>query len=158
DIHDRSQLRRVAALLIAVIWIVSFAAHGQSPSSTTGSTNTSDSMLPRNVVVPLSAVKSSFSEMAQEASTGQNLTAVGNPKATRSVIYTNSDGSKKITITIDQYANSSDASSAYQEAVQKSKTVRGFKPISTPDLGGHAFIGTVTQGTETHVGVGALDG
>jgi len=115
-------------------------------------------MLPRNVVVPLSAVKSSFSEMVQETSTGQNLTAVGNPKATRSVIYTNSDGLKKMTITVDQYANSSDASSAYQEAVQKSKTVPGFKPISAPDLGRHAFIGTVTQGAETHIGVGALDG
>jgi len=158
DMHDESQLRRVAALLIAIIWIVSLAAHGQSRSSTTGSASTSDSMLPRNVVVPLSAVKSSFSEMVQETSTGQNLTAVGNPKATRSVIYTNSNGSKKMTITVDQYANSSDASSAYQEAVQKSKTVPGFKTISTPDLGRHAFIGTVTERAETHIGVGALDG
>ena len=156
--HDGSQLRRVAALLIAVIWTVSLAAHGQSRSPTTGSASTSDFMLPRNVVVSLSVVKGSFSEMAQETSTGQNLTAVGNPKATRSVIYTNSDGSKKMTITVDQYANSSDASSAYQEAIQKSKTVPGFKPISTPDLGRHAFIGTVTQGAETHIGVGALDG
>jgi CubicO group peptidase (beta-lactamase class C family) len=96
--------------------------------------------------------------MAKEASTGQNLTAVGNPKATRSVVYTNNDGSKKITITVDQYANPSDASSAYREAVQKSKTVPGFKSISTPDLGGDAFMGTVIQGAETHIGVGALDG
>ena len=158
DMHDGSQLRRVAALLIAIIWTVSFAAHGQSRSPTTGSTNTSDFMLPRNVMVPLSVAKGSFSEMAQETSTGQNLTAVGNPKATRSVIYTNSDGSKKMTITVDQYANSSDASSAYQEAIQKSKTVPGFKPISTPNLGRHAFIGTMTQGAETHIGVGALEG
>jgi CubicO group peptidase (beta-lactamase class C family) len=158
DMHDGSQLRGIAALLIAMIWTVSFAAHGQLPSSTTGSASTSHSMLPRNVVVPLSAVKSSFPEIAQETSTGQNSTAVGNPKATRSVIYTNSNGSKKMTITVDQYANSSDASSAYQEAVQKSKTVPGFKPISTPDLGRHAFIGTVTRGAETHIGVGALDG
>jgi D-alanyl-D-alanine carboxypeptidase len=158
DMHDGSQLRRIATLLIAIVWTVSFAANGQSPSSTIGSTSTPDSMLPRNVVVPLSAVKSSFSEMAQETSTGQNLTAVGNPKATRSVIYTNSDGSKKMTITVDQYANLSDASSAYQEAIQKSKTVPGFQPISKPDPGRHAFIGTVTQGAETHIGVGALAG
>src|SRR6266478_101858 len=158
DMHDGSQLRRVAALLIAIIWTFSLAAHGQSRSPTTGSTNTSDFMLPRNVMVPLSVAKGSFSEMAQETSTGQNLTAVGNPKATRSVIYTNSDGSKKMTITVDQYANSSDASSAYQEAIQKSKTVPGFKPISTPNLGRHAFIGTMTQGAETHIGVGALEG
>src|SRR6266478_6526499 len=89
--HDGSQLRRVAALLIAVIWTVSLAAHGQSRSPTTGSASTSDFMLPRNVVVSLSVVKGSFSEMAQETSTGQNLTAVGNPKATRSVIYRRTD-------------------------------------------------------------------
>ena len=158
DMHDGSPLRRVAALLIAIIWTVSLAAHGQSRSPTTGSTSTSDFVLPRNVVVPLSVVKNSFSEIARETSTGQNLTAVGKPKATRSVIYTNSDGSKKVTISVDQYANSSDASSAYQEAVQKSKTVPGFKPVSTPNLGPHAFIGSVTQGAETHIGVGALDG
>jgi len=63
-----------------------------------------------------------------------------------------------VTITVDQYASSSDASSAYQEAVQKSKTVPGFKPIPAENLGQNAFIGTVTQGGETHIGLGALDG
>ena len=86
------------------------------------------------------------------------MTAVANAKATRSVIYSKSDGSKKVTITVDQYANSRDASSAYQEAVQESKTVPGFKPIPAEILGPNAFIGTVTQGGETHIGLGALDG
>jgi hypothetical protein len=63
-----------------------------------------------------------------------------------------------VTITVDQYVSSSDASSAYQEAVQKSKTVPGFKPVSASDLGQNAFIGTVTQGEETHIGLGALHG
>jgi hypothetical protein len=99
-----------------------------------------------------------FAEVTQEASTGQNLTAVGKPKATRTVIYANSDSSKKVTITVDQYMSSSDASSAYQEAVQKSKTVPGFKPVSASNLGQNAFIGTVTQGEETHIGLGALHG
>jgi hypothetical protein len=106
----------------------------------------------------MSVVNRFFPEVTQEASTGQNLTAVGKPKATRSVIYTNSDSSKKVTITVDQYVSSSDASSAYQEAVQKSKNVPGFKPVSAPNLGQNAFIGTVTQGEETHIGLGALDG
>jgi hypothetical protein len=99
-----------------------------------------------------------FAEVTQEASTGQNLTSVGKPKATRSVIYGNSDSSKKVTISVDQYASSSEASSAYQEAVQKSKIVPGFKPVSAPNLGQDAFIGTVTQGEETHIGLGALHG
>jgi len=63
-----------------------------------------------------------------------------------------------VTITVDQYASSSEASSAYQEAVQKSKTIPDFKPIPAENLGQNAFIGTVTQGGETHIGLGALDG
>jgi hypothetical protein len=115
-------------------------------------------VLPRKVVVPISVVNRFFSQVTRETSTGSNLTAVGNPKATRSVIYANSDGSKKVTITVDQYASPTDASSAYQEAVQKSKIVPGFRLVSASDLGQNAFIGTVTQGDETHIGLGALQG
>jgi hypothetical protein len=86
------------------------------------------------------------------------LTAVANAKATRSVIYANSDSSKKVTITVDQYPTASDASSAYQEAVTKSTTVPGFRPIPAENLGQNAFVGTVTQGGETHIGLGALHG
>ena len=84
------------------------------------------------------------------------MTAVANAKATRSVIYANSDGSKKVTITVDEYPTATDASSAYQEAVTKSKTVPGFKPAPAENLGQNAFVGTVTQGRETHIGLGAL--
>src|SRR5262245_4660851 len=115
-------------------------------------------MLPRNVVIPLSTVNHFFPEVTREASTGHNLTGVANPKATRSIIYTNSDSAKKVTITVDQYASSSDASSAFQEAVAKSKTVPGFKPVRAENLGENAFVGTVTQGGETHIGLGALHG
>ena len=115
-------------------------------------------MLPRKVVVPISTVNRFFPEVTREASTGRNLTAVANAKATRSVIYANSDNAKKVTITVDQYSTASDASSAYQEAVTKSKTVPGFKPISAENLGQNAFVGTVTQGGETHIGLGALHG
>ncbi len=145
--HSGSHLRRIAALLIAITGSLSSAAYGQSPGS----------LLPRKVVVPISVVSRFFS-VTREVSTGQNLTAVGNPTATRSVIYANSDSSKKVTITVDQYATPTDASSAYQEAVQKSKIVPGFKPVSASDLGQNAFIGTVTQGDEIHIGLGTLQG
>ena len=59
---------------------------------------------------------------------------------------------------MDEYATASDASSAYQEAVAKSKTVPGFKPVPAENLGQDAFVGTVTQGGETHIGLGALHG
>jgi hypothetical protein len=153
-----SDMHNGTSLLIAVIGTLSLATYGQSVSPGSGTTSASDSLLPRSVIVAKSVVNRFFPEVTREASTGQNLTAVGKPKATRSVIYTNGDSSKKVTITVDQYVSSSDASSAYQEAVQKSKTVPGFKPVSAPNLGQNAFIGTVTQGEETHIGLGALDG
>jgi len=115
-------------------------------------------MLPRKVVVPISTVNRFFPEVTREASTGHNLTAVANAKATRSVIYANSDSSKKVTMTVDQYPTVSDASSAYQEAVAKSKTVPGVKPVPGENLGQNGFVGTVTQGGETHIGLGALHG
>jgi hypothetical protein len=155
DMHRGLQLTLLASLLIALIGTLSLAAYGQSVSP--GSTTTAaESVLPRNIIVAMSVVNRFFPEVTQEASTGQNLTAVGKPKATRSVIYANSDSSKKVTITVDLYATSSDASSAYQEAVRKSRIVPGFKPVAAPNLGQNAFIGTVTQGTETHIGLGAL--
>ena len=152
------ELRRGTSLLIILIGIISLSADGQSPSPDESATSASESLLPRNAVIPLTVVNRFFPEVTHEASTGQNLTAVGNPKATRSVIYVNSDNSKKVTITVDQYVSSGEASSAYQEAVQKSKTVPGFKPVPAANLGPNAFVGTVTQGGETHIGLGALHG
>jgi hypothetical protein len=156
EMGSGSRLARVAALSIAVVEALSLAAYGQS-SPSSGTTSTSDSVLPRNSVVPLSVIDEFFPEVTQEASTGQNLTAVRNPKATRSVIYADSDSSKKVTITVDQYESSTEASSAYQQAVEKSK-IPGFKPVSVPNMGQEAFAGTVTMGAETHVGLGALVG
>jgi hypothetical protein len=115
------------------------------------------SVLSRNFVVPLSVVDEFYPQVAQEASTGQNVTAVGNPKATRSVIYANDDNSKKVTITVDQYDSETDASSAYEQAVEKSK-IPGFRPLSVSNVGQKSFAGTVTMDAETHVGLGALIG
>ncbi len=150
-------LTKFAAVVIVVIESLLLSANGQSPSAGT-SAKASDSTLPRKVVVPIGTVNRFFPEVTREASTGRNLTAVSNAKATRSVIYANSDSSKKVTITVDQYPTASDASSAYHEAVAKSKTVTGFKPVHAENLGQDAFVGTVTQGGETHIGLGALHG
>jgi hypothetical protein len=62
-----------------------------------------------------------------------------------------------VTISVDHYENTTDASSAYEQAVEKSK-IPGFKPVSVPNLGQKTFAGTVTSGGETHVGLGALVG
>ena len=152
NMRNGPRLIKFAAVFIAVSEVLLPTADAQSPSPA----NASDSILPRKVVVAISTVNRFFPEVTSEASTGRNLTAVANPKATRSVIYANSDSSKKVTISVDQYATASDASSAYQEAVAKSKTVPGFKPVHAENLGQDAFVGTVTQGGETHIGLGAL--
>jgi hypothetical protein len=151
-------LTKFAAVFVVVIESLLLIADGQSPSPANGSEQASDFTLPRNVVVPISTVNRFFPEVTREASTGRNLTAVANAKATRSVIYANSDSSKKVTITVDEYSTASDASSAYQEAMAKSKTVPGFKAIAAENLGKNGFIGTATQGGETHIGLGALHG
>jgi hypothetical protein len=62
-----------------------------------------------------------------------------------------------VTITIDQHGSVGGASSAYQQAVQKSQSVPGYKPVLVPTLGEQTFAGTVTMGAETHIGLGALD-
>ena len=152
------ELRLGTSLLIILIGIISLTADWQSLSPDKSTTSASESLLPRKVVVPISIVNRFFPEVSREASTGHNLTTVGKPEATRNVIYVNSDNSKKVTITVDQYASSSDASSAYQEAVAKSKAVPGFSPVPAENLGQNAFVGTVTQEGETHIGLGALRG
>ena len=133
--RNGARLTKFAAVFIAVIEPLSLTANEQSPSPANCSAKAFDSMLPRKVVVPISTVNRFFPEVTREASTGHNLTAVGNAKATRSVIYANSDGSKKVTMSVDQYSTASDASSAYQEAVTKSKTVPGFRPVPAENLG-----------------------
>ena len=143
---SRLRPRRFTALSIAAVGTLSLACE-----SSLGTT------LPRNVIVPLSGVSRFFPDITREASTGQNLTATGNPKATRMVIYETGDGSKKVTITIDRYRSSSEASSAYQQAIQKSQSVPGFRLVPVPTLGQQTFAGTVTMGAETHIGLGALD-
>jgi hypothetical protein len=155
--HTGSTLT-LRALPFGIAAILSMAAYGQGISLAAGPASASDPLLAREVVIPISTVRRFFPQVDQEARTSPNLTAVGNPKATRSVIYANSNGSKKVTITVDQYVSSNDASSAYEEAVQRSKAVPGFTPISAPNLGQNAFMAIVTRGEETHVGFGALHG
>src|SRR5262249_16069591 len=106
----------------------------------------------------LSTVQEVLPEMSRETATGQDETAVGNPAGTRSVTYATADGSQRVVISVDQYRGPQDASSAYQQAFQASQELPGARFQPVPDLGQRAFIGVATQGNETHVGGGALDG
>jgi predicted small lipoprotein YifL len=118
----------------------------------------SPALLPRDTVVPVSVVSQHFTDVTQEASTGPNETRVGKPVATRSVVFTSTDGKKKVTLSVDQYESASEAASAYQTAVQGSKAAPGFKPAASPNLGEEAFAGTSQADDEMHFGLGARDG
>ena len=74
------------------------------------------------------------------------------------MIYSNGDSSKKVTVSVDKYASDQAASSAFQEAIDKSEKVTGFTAPAAPDIGQKASAGIVTQGDESHVGVGAVSG
>jgi hypothetical protein len=147
--------RHVGALAL-VGWYLMMPTGGQSLRAQT--LDPRGALLPRYFVVLLNPVSQLFSQITEQASTGKNSTAVGKPKATRAVFFTNGDGGLKVTITADRYRSFSDAAAAYQVAVEKSESVPGFQPISIPAVGEKSFAGTVTQGDETHVGIGVLDG
>lgn len=155
-----TKLLRVKAPLVGLIASFPLLIYGRAlpPSILNNITDTkkTDSILSQNVIVSLNVVRQYFPEITHKASASTNTTAVGNPKNTISVIYANHDSSQKVTITVDQYANSSDASSAYQQAIEKSK-LPGFSPLSIPNIGLQSFAGTVTRDKETHIGLGVLD-
>ena len=138
-------------LAVAAIALLSLAACSDAAAP-------SAQLLPRNAVVPVSAVTAYFPDVTSEASTGANETSVGKPIASRSAVFVSADGKKKVTVSVDQYASASDAAAAYQTAVQGSKAAPGFKPAATPNLGQEAFAGTSQVGAEMHFGLGARDG
>lgn len=128
-----------------------------SPSpSDSPSASPSGAVLPRTVVVTLQDIQKVFPELTIETDMGADPTATGSPTGTRSVSFANSDGSKKITVSVDQYASPEDASQAYQEAVQKSEAAPGFDPMTVPAVGDQAFAGSSTQNGVTHIGMGVL--
>lgn len=115
-------------------------------------------LLPRDTVVPASAVTQYFPDVTVEAGTGPNETSVGSPVAAISVVFTSADGTKKVTLSVDQYASAGDAAAAYQTAVDGSLTAPGFQPAAAPDLGEEAFAGSSQVGDEMHFGLGAREG
>ena len=141
-------MNRAAVLSVAALALLALAACSDA----------STPLVPREAIVPVSAVTKRFPDVTTEAGTGPNETRVGQPVASRSVVFTSADGKKKVTLSIDQYASVDDAASAYQTAVEGSKAAPGFKPAASPDLGQEAFAGTSQVGAEMHFGLGARDG
>ncbi len=115
-------------------------------------------LLPREALPPASAVTAQFAEITREAGTGPNETAVGTPLASRSVVFSSADGSKKVTLSVDRYASPADAAAAFRTAIEGSRAAPGFQPAPAPRLGEEAFAGTSQVGKEMHFGLGAREG
>jgi hypothetical protein len=145
----------VSVGLVAVVLVAALAGPGLAE---TGTSAAGSSLLPRRFVVSRSVVGRPFPRVTQQKETGKNTTSAGKPVASRQVIYANARASKKVTLSVDQYASVKRASAAFDEAASKSKKVRGFSPLRVPRVGRRSSAGTVTQGNETHVGVAALQG
>ena len=114
-------------------------------------------LLPVKMMVSLKVAQQFFPSVTRELNAGANPTAVGNPKATRMVIYGTNDGSKKIILSVDDYENPSEAWLAYQQAVKRTDLPE-FTSIAVSNVGQQVVAGTVTKGTETHTEVTTQDG
>jgi hypothetical protein len=115
-------------------------------------------VLPRDIILPMSAVQEVVPDITTETATGENATAVGNPTANRAVTFATADGAHRVVLSVDRYESADDASTAFQDAFRASQEVPGVTAEAVADLGEAALIGVVTQGDETHVGGGALFG
>ena len=144
---NRQRCARAAMLTAAAIALLSLAACGDDTA-----------LLPREAIVPVSVVTQYFPEITKDSGTGPNETSGGKPIASRSVVFTSVDGRKKVTLSVDKYANADDAAEAYRTAVEGSKAAPGFQPAASPNLGDEAFTGTSQVGAEMHFGLGARDG
>jgi hypothetical protein len=147
---NRQRGPREVMLSVAAIALLSLAGCGDAAPTA--------QLLPRDTILPASAVTKYFPDVTKELSTGPNETIVGKPIGSRSVVFASADGKKKVTLSVDQYASASEAAAAYQTAVQRSKAAPGFNPAAAPELGQEAFAGTSQVGAEMHFGLGARDG
>ncbi|HMF80269.1 MAG TPA: hypothetical protein VK562_02620, partial [Candidatus Acidoferrum sp.] len=75
--HTGSTLTLRALPLVGIAAILSMAAYGQAISPGAGPASASESLLAREVVIPISTVRGFFPQVDQEARTGPHLTAVG---------------------------------------------------------------------------------
>ncbi|HKD86571.1 MAG TPA: hypothetical protein VKB58_17615 [Terriglobales bacterium] len=129
----------------------------EQPSTDTSGASSSDAVLSRNMLVPLKVVREFFPAISRLQGGEENASAVGNPTATRTAVYTTKDASKRVVLSVEQYASLGDALTAYQEAVKRTQ-VPELTPIALSNVGQDVFAGIVTQGGDTHVTIKTLDG
>lgn len=146
-----------AAVLVGAFVIKGYAQESPSDEASGSTSKASDALLSRNTLVSVKEVKQFFPTINRLQSSQENEAAVGKPAGTRAAVYTPKDGSKKVILSVDQYANPGDALIAYQETTKKLQ-VPELTPIAVSNIGQDVFAGILTQGEETRVTMNALDG
>jgi hypothetical protein len=141
-------------MLLAAAVLLPLAALGDDAKPSSAAAR----LLPRESVVPMSTVTAYFPDVTEQAKATTNETTVGNASGSISVVFTDVDGTKKVTLSVDEYASADDAAGAFQTAVRASEAAPGFKLASAPNLGQEAFAGSSKVGAEMHFGLGARDG
>ncbi|WP_418328339.1 hypothetical protein [Rhodococcus oxybenzonivorans] len=157
--------RRAALAILSIVVIGALTAGGCGQQRTEpggesqqDATTSTPNLVPQEVLVGMEVVQKYFAEIDRQATTSANANAAGVPEATRMVIYEGADG-RRVTVSVDQYSSPDSASTAFEQAIDKSEEVQGFVALPTPSgVGEKAFAGAVTQGEETHIGYGALAG
>jgi hypothetical protein len=158
--YSRSQVIWLAAMFLAftVAAVALPACGGGDDDSTTSTESSSGTTLPQDVLIPLDTAKKVVPELSKETESGADEGALGTPTGTRSATYASADGSQRLVISVAQYPSSDDAAGLFGQAVQGSLEAPGGAGERVSGLGDEAFIGTSSQGDETHVGGGARYG
>ena len=137
---------------------LSVPAFGQEqPTNDANGASASDTTLSRNMLVSVKVVKEFFPAIARLEGSEENRSAVGQPAASRTAVYTTKDAAKKVILSVGQYANLGDALTAYQETV-KTIQVPELTPIALSNVGQDVFAGIVSEGNDTRVTINTLDG
>jgi hypothetical protein len=145
-------------LAIGLLAALTLSAYAQEPASDDSSitNSTSQSAVKRDMFVSLKVVKEYFPAVTRYRAEA-NSTALGSPIATRAVNYLSEDSASMVTLSVDEYQTPTDAQSAYQQAVQKFQRSES-SPIALSNVGQEVFGSTVTENSQTHIEIVALDG
>ncbi|MFN8676974.1 MAG: hypothetical protein U0Z70_11415 [Thermomicrobiales bacterium] len=154
-LHRRLSRRTALGGLLATTMLALANRGRTSPQSATPAAST---LLPRDILLPVEAVQDVIPGITSEVGTGPNLTTMGTPTTNRSVTYARQDGAHRVVLSVDRYATARDAQHAFDAALAATREVPGVTTEAVSGLGEAALIGVVTQGSETHVGGGALFG
>src|SRR6476620_9699298 len=95
--------RALAARVLTAAALFPLAAHAADSSTKLSAATVR--LLPRDAVVPVRRMTGYFPDVTKEAGKNPNETTIGNATESISVVFTDAAGTKKITLSVDEYAS-----------------------------------------------------